>query len=179
MMKSIALRLCVLFVFCCTMLNGTAKAAVVTGEPEKGSVVERIIDEAKKYIGTPYRWGGKTPSGFDCAGFTRYIFSKFGLTLAPSAAPQYKAGTSVKKGDLRPGDLVFYGGRKGSRSIGHVGIVTSVEDNGFHFIHAASKGVTISSSNEAYYSKRYICACRVVDRLSNNGEELCEKTPSK
>lgn len=137
--------------------------------PANGSVADLIIEEATKYIGTPYRWGGKTPGGFDCAGFTRYVYGKFGVALAPSAAPQFKAGISVKKSELRKGDLVFFGGRKSSRSIGHVGIVTSVDENGFHFIHASThKGITISYSKESYYSARYICACRVIDRVVSN-----------
>ena len=133
------------------------------------TVADMVIDEAMKYIGIPYRWGGKTPKGFDCAGFTRFIYSKFGVLLAPSAAPQYKAGPSLKNEDIQKGDLVFYGGRGGSKSIGHVGIVTSVDDKGFYFIHSAtSTGITISHSTEPYYKSRYKGACRVVDLVVSN-----------
>lgn len=126
---------------------------------------DSVINEAKKYIGVPYKWGGKTPKGFDCAGFTRYIYGKFDVSLAPSAAPQYKVGIKVKKDELEPADLVFYGGRRRSKSIGHVGIVTSVEPNGtFYFIHASSTGIRITSSKEPYYAKRYVGACRLIDR---------------
>ncbi|MBP5548404.1 MAG: C40 family peptidase [Bacteroidales bacterium] len=137
--------------------------------PGVNTVADMVIEEAMKYLGTPYRWGGKTPKGFDCAGFTRYIYGKFGVPLAPAAAPQYKMGTALKKEDIRKGDLVFYGGRGSSRSIGHVGIVVSVDSNGFKFIHSAtSTGICISSSNEAYYRSRYIGACRVVDQVVSN-----------
>ena len=170
MMKSITLRFFSFITLSLFLLTGPLKAVATTPAPSTGSIVDRVIEEAMKYIGTPYRWGGKTPAGFDCAGFTRYVYSKFGLSLAPSAGPQFKQGTSVKKSELRKGDLVFFGGRKSTRSIGHVGIVTSVEGDAFHFIHAASKGITISSSKEAYYSKRYICACRVIDRISVDGK---------
>lgn len=133
------------------------------------TVADMVIDEAMKYIGIPYRWGGKSPKGFDCAGFTRYIYNKFGVELAPSAAPQYKAGSKLKNDEICKGDLVFYGGRSGSKSIGHVGIVTAVDEKGFYFIHSAtSSGITISHSTEPYYKKRYIGACRITDRVTSN-----------
>lgn len=126
---------------------------------------DSVINEAMKYIGVPYKWGGKTPKGFDCAGFTRYIYGKFGVSLAAAAGPQYKEGVRIKKDELAPADLVFYGGRRRSKSIGHVGLVTSVEEDGsFNFIHASSTGIRVSSSKEAYYAKRYIGACRLIDR---------------
>ena len=90
---------------------------------------DSVISEAMKHIGVPYRWGGKTPKGFDCAGFTRYVFSKFGVLLAPSAAPQYKMGIPVPKDSLAVGDLVFFAGRRNMKTIGHVGIVTAVVDD--------------------------------------------------
>lgn len=125
-----------------------------------------IIGEAMKYIGTPYRWGGKTPAGFDCAGFVRYVYSKFGLTLGPSAPSQVREGTRLKNEEIQPGDLVFYGGSRNRKSVGHVGLVTEVNSEGFKFVHASNTGVRVSSSNEPYYRSRYICACRVIDRIS-------------
>ena len=136
--------------------------------PFSVSVADMVIDEAMRYIGTPYRWGGKSPSGFDCAGFTRYVYGFFGLELAPSAAPQYKAGSKVERGDLQRGDLVFFNGRGAGKGIGHVGIVTDVDGNTFNFIHAGSKGITITSSQDPYYVKRYVGACRVIDKVVTN-----------
>lgn len=138
------------------LLPATAQNSVCI-EPDS------VIQEAMKYIGTPYHWGGKTPKGFDCAGFTRYVYGKFGVLLGPSAAPQYKVGVRVGRDELAVGDLVFFGGRRKSRTIGHVGIVTSVYGDRFDFIHASSTGVRITSSKDAYYVKRYIGACRVID----------------
>jgi len=129
------------------------------------SLSATVINEAMKYIGTPYRWGGKTPAGFDCAGFVRYVYSKFGLTLGPSAPSQVKEGTRLKVEDIAPGDLVFYGGSRNIKAVGHVGLVTEVTSDGFKFVHASNTGVRVSSSKEPYYRSRYICACRVIDRL--------------
>lgn len=129
---------------------------------------DSVIAESMKYLGLPYKWGGKTPKGFDCAGFTRYIYGKFGVQLPPSAAPQYKMGIAVSKEELAIGDLVFFGGRHKSKIIGHVGIVTDVHDGEFVFIHSAtSTGITLTSSTEPYYKKRYIGACRII-----GGEEV-------
>lgn len=131
--------------------------------PRQHIEADSVIAEAMKYLGTPYKWGGKTPKGFDCAGFVRYIYGKFGVLLPPSAAPQYKMGIAVNKEELAIGDLVFFGGRHKSKIIGHVGIVTDVHDGEFVFIHSAtSTGITLTSSTEPYYKKRYIGACRII-----------------
>ncbi|MBO3142992.1 C40 family peptidase [Dermatophilus congolensis] len=79
------------------------------------SLRDRIIAIAKTQVGTPYLWGGSTPTGFDCSGFTQYVYKKAGLRLPRTAAEQQQALTPTSK--PRPGDLVFYG-----RSAHHVGI---------------------------------------------------------
>ncbi len=135
---------------------------------QSGTVADMVIEEAMRYIGTPYRWGGKTPNGFDCAGFTRYVYSKFGVSLASSAGPQYRQGPKVSIDELCRGDLVFWGGRGKHRGIGHVGIVTSVSGTEFEFIHASSTGVRITSSKEPYYKCRYVGACRVTGQVPSN-----------
>ena len=148
---------------------GRVSAQNLLLRPGTPTVADLVIEEAMKYIGIPYRWGGGTPKGFDCAGFTRFIYRKFGVELAPSAAPQYKLGKSLTTSEIQKGDLVFYGGRHGSKSIGHVGIVTEIDEKGFSFIHSAtSTGITISHSTEPYYRSRYIGACRVVDQVVSN-----------
>ena len=134
-----------------------------------GSVADIVIEEAMKYIGTPYKWGGKSPKGFDCAGFTRYIYGKFGVSLAPYAGGQSHVGKKIKDNEIQKGDLVFYGGRSHKGHIGHVGIVTSVDSTGFYFIHASTTlGVCVSSSREPYYRSRYVCACRIIDKVVTN-----------
>lgn len=152
------------FVVACVAGEG----AVHEGDTLSGcnpSLADSIVGEARKYLGTPYRWGGKTPRGFDCAGFVRYVYSKFGLSLSASAPSQSHEGRRLQPGDLQPGDLVFYGGSRDSKSIGHVGLVTEVAPGEFKFIHASNTGVRVSSSKEPYYKSRYICACRVIDKV--------------
>ena len=121
---------------------------------------DTVIAYARQHLGAPYRYGGKSPKGFDCAGFTRYVFLHFGLELAPSAGGQYRQCTHVADSALRRGDLVFYGGRGGGAAIGHVGLVTEVDSAGFRFIHAASDGIRYTRSTEPYYARRYKGAAR-------------------
>jgi len=131
----------------------------------KGSIVDQLLSYAYRFRGTPYRYGSSSPRGFDCSGFTSYVFKRFGISLDRSSHGQIHDGKRVSRNNLKPGDLVFFGGRAGKGRIGHVGIVTRVNaDNTFHFIHSAChKGVTESKITEAYYSRRYMGACRVLE----------------
>ena len=104
--------------------------------------------------------------GFDCSGFTTYVFKKENIQLTRSSRSQFTEGVEVSScTDLQKGDLVFFGGsRSSSSSIGHVGIVTDVNPSTgtFSFIHASRTGIRISSSDEPYYAKRYVGARRIL-----------------
>ena len=126
--------------------TSTVEAAVNT---------QKVVTEAKKLIGTPYKWGGTTPKGFDCSGFVYYTYKKAGKVLPRSSAEMYKLGTSVSKSQLRPGDLVFFTTYKKGAS--HVGIY--IGNN--QMIHASSKGVKIDSINNSYWKPRFIGAKRL------------------
>ena len=130
----------------------------------RNNIVDQVISYAYRVRGTPYRYGASSPKGFDCSGFTSYVFKRFGIDLDRSSRGQITDGVRVKKNELQPGDLVFFQGRSGRGGVGHVGIVTKVnDDNTFHFIHSAcSSGVTESKNTESYYSRRYVGACRVL-----------------
>ena len=137
---------------------------------------DRLIEEAKTHLGKPYHYGGKGPKAFDCAGFARYVYQKFGFTLPGGSAPQYRLGRSVKeRTKLQKGDLVFFQGRSGKGGVGHTGIVTEVDTTTgvFRFIHAAtSTGVIYSYSTEEYYAKRYIGARRLLGDRSKPEDPL-------
>ena len=128
------------------------------------SLIDRLLYKAKTYIGTPYRRSGKSPRGFDCSGFTSWIFKHHDVKLHCSSSGQYQQGRKVKKQNINPGDLVFFSGSRGGRHIGHVGIVYKVHSAGqFSFIHSSTHGgVKISSIDDRYYASRFKGARRVL-----------------
>ena len=148
-------------------INGTENTAFRSDDPLTSALTtgEAVVKTALQYIGTKYRYGKSSPSGFDCSGFTSYVYNKFDFDLVHSSRGQYQNGKSVGVNDLKKGDLVFFGGRRGGKTVGHVGIVTEVKPGGgFKFVHAScNRGVTVSESNEKYYSKRYIGARRLLE----------------
>lgn len=147
-------------------------AAASSADAVLASAGEQVVRTALQYIGVRYRSGQSSPSGFDCSGLTSYVFRQEGVKLHRSSRAQYTQGVPVsRKADLRKGDLVFFGGSRSHRSVGHVGIVVDVDpqNNTFRFVHASSsQGVKISSSSESYYSRRYIGARRVLEAAGNN-----------
>lgn len=114
-----------------------------------------IISYAKQFLGCKYVYGGTTTSGFDCSGFTQYVYKHFGVTLNRTAAAQYSNGTSVT--NLQAGDLLMFG----KSGINHVGIYIG----GNTFIHAAnpSRGVTIDTLASGYYKTNYVGARRILN----------------
>ena len=127
---------------------------------------ESIVRTALQYIGARYRSGHSGPNAFDCSGFTSYVYKKENISINRSSRSQFTQGTPILTvGELKKGDLVFFGGSGSTRTIGHVGIVTDVDPEGktFNFVHASRTGVKVDSSSSAYYSRRYIGARRIVE----------------
>lgn len=142
-------------------------ASTAATTASNNSFGESVVKTALQYLGARYRSGMQGPNAFDCSGFTSFVYGRENVKILRSSRSQYTQGTPIRQiADLRKGDLVFFGGRGSHRSVGHVGIVTDVdpEGNKFSFVHASSSGgVRISSSNETYYSRRYIGARRIVE----------------
>jgi cell wall-associated NlpC family hydrolase len=107
-----------------------------------------VVGIAMQYLGIPYRWGGSSPSGFDCSGFVMYVYSKVGVSLPHNAAAQYGYGTPVSKDQLAPGDIVFFNG------LGHNGLYIG----GGQFVHAPHTGdvVKVSSLSDSWYAATYV-----------------------
>ena len=112
-----------------------------------------VVGIAMQYLGVPYRWGGADPSGFDCSGFSMYVYAQVGVSLPHHAATQYGMGTPVSRDQLEPGDLVFFNG------LGHMGIYIG----GGSFIHAPHTGdvVKISSLSDSWYASTWVGARRL------------------
>ena len=124
-----------------------------------------VLSHAMSLLGSKYRSGGNDPGGFDCSGFTSYVYGLNNVFIGRSSRDQYERNTPVKRGNIKPGDLVFFSGSRIGSGVGHVGIVTEVnKDDSFLFIHSSSRGgVVISRSTDAYYAQRYLGARRVKD----------------
>lgn len=121
---------------------------------------ERIVQQAVRYKGTRYHFGGDSKSkGFDCSGLVRRIFNDLSLKKLPhSSYGLYKMGTQVRMNDLRPGDLVFFKNTY-KRGISHVGVYAGRN----HFIHAQNRhsGVTLTALSDPYYQLHYAGARRL------------------
>ena len=131
--------------------RGSSDSSASSSNSNTGSA---ILAFARKYLGYPYVYGGASPSGFDCSGFTSYVYKHFGVSLNRTAAGQASNGKAVKRSELQVGDLVMF-----CSPINHVGIYAGNNQ----IIHAANKtrGVVIDTISSGYYNTNYNCARRI------------------
>lgn len=150
------------------VLNKSTSSSISRGDDDSdkssssdAALGQRMVSFAKKYLGTRYVYGAESPGGFDCSGFTYYIYKNFGIRLNRTAADQATQGVKVSKADLRPGDLVFFDTNGGHNYINHAGMYIG----GGQFIHASSgRGcVTINSLTDGFYDDAYMTAKRFID----------------
>lgn len=129
-----------------------------------------VINFAYSFLGTPYVWGTKGPHSFDCSGFTSYVYKYFGFPITSASKYQINEGVEVKNDDIRPGDLMFFGGRSNPKTVGHVGMCVEVNKTTkqIKFIHASTKrGVVVNTyPDDNYYYKRFLCARRIITEKS-------------
>ena len=147
---------------CSTVCNVRKEALSHSGDrvdrtsPTTG---EQVVEFAKKYLGYKYKYGGSSPeTGFDCSGFTTYVYAHFGYKLNRTAAGQTQNGIGVPWEELLPGDLLIFS--NSSQTYGHVGIY--IGDG--YFIHSVQTGtpVSITSLWGSNYGKRLKCARRII-----------------
>lgn len=114
---------------------------------------QKIIEYAKKQIGTPYVWAGNSPPGFDCSGFTCYVMKEFGKELPRRAVDQHENSKKIKEKNAQKGDLIFFDNGSG---ISHVGMIVSEKGKPLVMIHASSsKGVILTELEKSdYWMKR-------------------------
>ena len=141
---------------------GSAGGAVDAGDDEVGSVPagdQALVETALSFKGVPYRNGGSDPQGFDCSGFTQYVYAQYGVALPREVRDQFELGTRVKAGDaVVPGDLLFF--TTVARGPTHVAIAIG----GDEFVHAPSSTgvVRVERLSTKYWATRYLGARRVM-----------------
>lgn len=117
----------------------------------------QVLMAAEQWLGTPYRYGGSSTSGTDCSGFVRSVFRDVRVALPRTSSEQATVGSSISRGNLQAGDLLFFNTSGGG--VSHVGIAIDREK----FIHAStSSGVIVSSLNDDYYAGTFMFARRVL-----------------
>ncbi|WP_128330312.1 C40 family peptidase [Apibacter sp. HY039] len=141
------------------------KAVVLKSEKanvSKSKDVKTVLNEAGKYKGTPYKYGGSTSSGIDCSGLVCVAFQKIDVKLPRRSVDMSNQGDTVPISRVKEGDLLFFS--TGGSGINHVGIVYDIKQTGeVSFIHAStSKGVMVSSLEESYWKGKFIKAKRVL-----------------
>ncbi len=117
---------------------------------------QALVATALSFRGTPYRNGGSDPSGFDCSGFTQWVFAQYGVALPRAVEEQFKVGQKISADELKPGDLVFF--KTESRGASHVGIFVADDQ----FVHAPStRGVIrVEYIHSSYWGRRFVGARR-------------------
>jgi cell wall-associated NlpC family hydrolase len=123
--------------------------------------IDIVVNSAKSLLGTPYVWGGESlqEGGFDCSGFTQYVYAKAGYTLNRISSEQAKQGSYVSRQYLQPGDLIFYS-FEGTSNINHVGIYIG----GGKMIHSPKTGDVVKTTDitTAYWETRFVTARRII-----------------
>lgn len=152
-------------------LNESEKKEIA--ENTKGiGTKEKIVSLATSLLGKNYTIGGKSPKeGFDCSGFTQYVFKKQKIEIPPSSITQSQVGEVIPLKEANMGDLIFFKSpTEGNNSIGHVGIVISNNDNGISFVHSStSRGVVIDNLDNPHYKSRFRLVRRII---AENGPKI-------
>lgn len=161
--------ICILFLASCTATNNAGSSKSKEDNTKDGltkaQLRTELTKECEEYLGTKYKYAGKTPdTGFDCSGFTSYVYDQFNINLSPSSKNQAVQGKAVMLSKVKPGDLVFFGN---DGEITHVAMVISNTKEGIKVAHSTtSNGVMIQNISTSKYWKPKILFAR--DIISTN-----------
>ncbi len=158
-----------LFLSACTSLRPADSSTPIPRKPRSStsssnvsSLRTNVIRTARKYQGSKYKYGGTTPKGFDCSGFTSYVLIKNKVDLHRTSAAQAKQGKKIRVAASQPGDLIFFGSRG---KVSHVAIVTQNNTDGLKVIHStSSKGVIEQNiTHSDYWQSRLLFARKILE----------------
>lgn len=147
---------------------GGAKRSISTGNNSDGpgkidKNAMEVVENAIKFEGTPYQYGGTTKRGMDCSGLVYVAFQEENIALPRTSRAMSLEGKRLKLKEVRKGDLLFFKTNKNRNVINHVGLVVEVKGGRIHFIHSTtSLGVIISTLDQAYWHEAFMMARRVL-----------------
>jgi len=128
-----------------------------------GEFSDQLVQTATNNIGSPYKTGGTTQSGFDCSGLMYSTFKNYNITLPRTSNEMSRYGRTIDRNEIKKGDLIFFK-TLGSKVVNHVGMVVEINDEEIKFVHSSiKKGVIISSTQEDYYKKTFSHVNRVLE----------------
>lgn len=151
-----------IFTYSCILLAIALFSSCSSTRNIRSKNINQVVETAKSFHGTPYRYGGTTRSGIDCSALVFQSFKSVGVTLPRTSSDQSKIGKNVPIRKLEKGDVVFFATGKRRRRVTHAGIVTSTRRGNAQFIHAStSLGVTEDNVFSNYWSKKVVKARRI------------------
>ena len=166
MKKTVLLALLTLFLVSCgnsKRVTSTTSNKYKTESVSSSRKLDKVVNHAKMFQGTRYKFGGTTRSGMDCSGLVYTAFSKENIALPRISRDMATRGKQVSLSKVSKGDLVFFQTNKNKRVINHVGLVTSAKGGEVQFIHSTtSKGVIISSLDERYWKAAFVEVRRII-----------------
>jgi len=151
MQKLLSPLLITLLLYACSSIM-TIEESITAPTSSFNNTRYTLINEAQKLTGSNYKYGGTSPKGFDCSGFTSYVYNKVGMSIPRSSSGQAQKGTKITQGAAQPGDLLFFRFKK-KDTISHVAMVVSNDKDGMKIIHStSSKGVMIEDISAQFQS---------------------------
>jgi len=145
------------------LINADSVKTDTTGHFYKEEMVDSLIAKGRVFLGLKYKYGGRTPAGFDCSGYVSYLYGQFGYTLPTSSSAMAFVGEDIPYKEARKGDIILFKGRNTSaKYVGHVALIIGVDSLGVTMMHSCQRGVLIDRYPQMdYYRVRYMGIRRV------------------